>query len=49
MAIREYTKDGRKYYEAYFNGRGKNLKRVRVQRSISGIETLSTAQEKRKD
>lgn len=48
MAIREYTKDGKKYYEAYFNGRGKNLKRVRVQRSISGIETLSTAQREEK-
>ncbi len=48
MAIREYTKDGRKYYEAYFNGRGKNFKRVRVQRSISGIETLSTAQREEK-
>jgi integrase len=48
MAIREYTQDGKKYYEVYVNARGKNLKRVRVQRSVSGIETLSTAQREEK-
>jgi integrase len=48
MAIREYNKDGKTLFKVYVQARGKDLKRVRIQRIISGIETLATAKKEEK-
>lgn len=43
MAITEYEKEGKKIYKVYVNIRGKDNKRIRVQKAIYDILTLSQA------
>ena len=43
MAITEYEKDGKKFYKVYVNIRGKNNKRVRVQKKLYDIQSRSAA------
>lgn len=43
MAITEYEKEGKKFYKVYVNIRGKDNKRIRVQKAIYDILTLSQA------
>lgn len=48
MAIREYVKDGKKLYKVYVNERGKKLKRIRIQRIISGLDSINAARREEK-
>lgn len=43
MAITEYEKEGKKFYKVYSNIRGKDNKRIRVQKALYDILTLSQA------
>ena len=48
MSIREYEKDGKKFYQVYVQARGKTIKRVRLQKIVKGIETLGAARREEK-
>jgi integrase len=48
MSITEYEKDGKKYYKVYAQSRGKEIKRIRFQKSIKDIEKLSVARREEK-
>lgn len=48
MAITSYSKDGKTFYRVYAQARSKQMKRVRLQKVISGIETLTTARREEK-
>ena len=43
MAITEYKKDSKKFFKVYVNIRGKSNKRIRVQKTLYDIQTLSVA------
>lgn len=43
MAITEYEKDGKKFYKVYVNIRGKDNKRIRVQKTLYDIQSRSAA------
>jgi len=43
MAITEYEKDGKKFYKVYVNIRGKDNKRIRVQKKLYDIQSRSAA------
>ncbi len=43
MAITEYEKDGIKFYKVYVNIRGKDNKRIRVQKQLNDIQSRSAA------
>ena len=43
MAIRVYEKDGKKQYQVYVNARSKIDQKIRVQRTVSDLESLSLA------
>jgi integrase len=48
MAITEYTKDDKKFFKVYVQARGKSLKRVRLQKVVTGIKTLAAARREEK-
>lgn len=48
MSIKEYEKNGKKLYQVYVQARSKEIKRVRLQKLSTGIETLSAAQREEK-
>ena len=48
MAITEYEKDEKKFFKVYVQARGKSLKRVRLQKVVTGIETLAAARREEK-
>ena len=43
MAITEYEKNGKKFYAVYVNIRGKDNKRIRVQKKLYDIQSRSAA------
>jgi integrase len=43
MAIRSYEKDGKKFYQVYVNARSKTDPKLRVQKTVSDLDSLSQA------
>lgn len=48
MAIKEYEKEGKNFYQVYVQARGKTIKRIRLQKIVKGIETLGAARREEK-